>query len=517
MPGQSREERAAIFDSHERRAGRLHKVDPAASGSPTMAAAASTSPARWRAGASSTPSSRRRHPAMDKLSAWLPEHIPAGRSHHIVHGDYRLGNLIVHPTEPRVVASTGSCRPSAIPVRPSPTTAWATICRSARMASPRPISPGSACRPNRNTSRPIAGAPARSQLRTGNTTSLLAVPLPPSPGRLPPGPAGQFVLQSRIDQDEPLGARARPSWRGVWWVGSNRVIPKRGEGALRMTALLEETQMTRNITRRSTLRSPAPRGGALAAVRAQQSILPDRPLKILVGFPAAAAPTSWRAFWPSRSSSARPQRADRQQIGASGTIAVEALKNAAPDGTTIAYVAVGQHRAEAHHGVGAVRPVDRHPAHYPRRHGCRRLLRVADDRCETRCPNNRMAEEEPDAAELRYDRDGLVPTSSASWPAASSAFRSSRCPTMGAAAAGRRPAGRPYRGGAAAASPTSWSIIARQAEGVLHLGHQAHDLGARDPHRHPARLSQAADPGLVRLLRPRQDARSAGQCLGAPS
>ena len=41
---------------------------------------------------------------MDKLSAWLPEHIPADDPTTIVHGDYRLGNLIVHPSEPRIVA-----------------------------------------------------------------------------------------------------------------------------------------------------------------------------------------------------------------------------------------------------------------------------------------------------------------------------------------------------------------------------------------------------------------------------
>jgi aminoglycoside phosphotransferase (APT) family kinase protein len=43
-------------------------------------------------------------PAMDKLAAWLPEHIPAEDPTTIVHGDYRLGNLIVHPSEPRIVA-----------------------------------------------------------------------------------------------------------------------------------------------------------------------------------------------------------------------------------------------------------------------------------------------------------------------------------------------------------------------------------------------------------------------------
>src|SRR5207245_3933459 len=43
-------------------------------------------------------------PAMDKLAAWLPEHVPAEDPTSINHGDYRLGNTIVHPTEPRIIA-----------------------------------------------------------------------------------------------------------------------------------------------------------------------------------------------------------------------------------------------------------------------------------------------------------------------------------------------------------------------------------------------------------------------------
>ena len=37
------------------------------------------------------------------LIAWLPEHIPPGDETTIAHGDFRLGNLMFHPTEPRVV------------------------------------------------------------------------------------------------------------------------------------------------------------------------------------------------------------------------------------------------------------------------------------------------------------------------------------------------------------------------------------------------------------------------------
>lgn len=43
-------------------------------------------------------------PAMDKLMKWLPEHIPTHEETTIVHGDFRLENMIFHPTEPRVLA-----------------------------------------------------------------------------------------------------------------------------------------------------------------------------------------------------------------------------------------------------------------------------------------------------------------------------------------------------------------------------------------------------------------------------
>lgn len=41
---------------------------------------------------------------MDKLIDWLPKTVPADDQTSIVHGDYRLDNMILHPTEPRVIA-----------------------------------------------------------------------------------------------------------------------------------------------------------------------------------------------------------------------------------------------------------------------------------------------------------------------------------------------------------------------------------------------------------------------------
>src|SRR5580692_941806 len=43
-------------------------------------------------------------PAMNKLIEWLPAHVPPDERSSIVHGDYRLDNMILHPTEPRVIA-----------------------------------------------------------------------------------------------------------------------------------------------------------------------------------------------------------------------------------------------------------------------------------------------------------------------------------------------------------------------------------------------------------------------------
>jgi len=42
-------------------------------------------------------------PAFDELIGWLPANMPASETTAIAHGDFRLENLIYHPTEPRVL------------------------------------------------------------------------------------------------------------------------------------------------------------------------------------------------------------------------------------------------------------------------------------------------------------------------------------------------------------------------------------------------------------------------------
>jgi len=43
------------------------------------------------------------NPSLQRLSEWLPGHIPASEAVTIAHGDYHLQNVIFHPAEPRVI------------------------------------------------------------------------------------------------------------------------------------------------------------------------------------------------------------------------------------------------------------------------------------------------------------------------------------------------------------------------------------------------------------------------------
>ena len=105
MPAQTPAERMAIFDSMNDVLARLHKVDPVKIGLGDYGRSGqyiARQVARWSKQYAELKTDD--IPAMDRLIAWLPENIPAEDPTTIVHGDYRLGNLIVHPTEPRVVA-----------------------------------------------------------------------------------------------------------------------------------------------------------------------------------------------------------------------------------------------------------------------------------------------------------------------------------------------------------------------------------------------------------------------------
>ena len=109
LPGMSTEQRGAIYDEMNRVIAALHSVDFAARGLADYGKPGNffeRQIGRWtkQYQASVTEPIE----AMDRLIEWLPGHIPAGARDDtqvsIVHGDFRLDNLIFHPTEPRVLA-----------------------------------------------------------------------------------------------------------------------------------------------------------------------------------------------------------------------------------------------------------------------------------------------------------------------------------------------------------------------------------------------------------------------------
>jgi len=105
LPGESPAERAAIYDSMNDVLARLHRVDWKTLGLTDFGRTGSYIARqihRWTQ--QYRASETERIEAMEELIDWMPEHVPATEETTIVHGDYRLGNTIVHPTEPRVIA-----------------------------------------------------------------------------------------------------------------------------------------------------------------------------------------------------------------------------------------------------------------------------------------------------------------------------------------------------------------------------------------------------------------------------
>src|SRR6185295_17157000 len=106
MPDLSREERAAVYDSVNATLARLHSLEPgkiglAGFGKPGNYFARQVS--RWSRQYEAT--RLEDIPEMDKLIEWLPGAVPADEGRQaVVHGDFSFHNVLISPTEPRVVA-----------------------------------------------------------------------------------------------------------------------------------------------------------------------------------------------------------------------------------------------------------------------------------------------------------------------------------------------------------------------------------------------------------------------------
>lgn len=105
LPGMTREQRAAHYDEMNRVIAQLHSLDYRALGLESFGKPGNYFARqidRWTKQYKAAETEQ--IAAMDALIDWLPQNIPAGEITTIVHGDYRLDNMIFHPTEPRILA-----------------------------------------------------------------------------------------------------------------------------------------------------------------------------------------------------------------------------------------------------------------------------------------------------------------------------------------------------------------------------------------------------------------------------
>lgn len=109
LPGLTNAERGAIYDEMNRVIAALHSVDVAVAGLADYGRPGNyfeRQIARWSKQYQA--SVTQDIPEMDRLIAWLPANLPASARDDsqpaVVHGDFRLDNLVFHPSEPRIVA-----------------------------------------------------------------------------------------------------------------------------------------------------------------------------------------------------------------------------------------------------------------------------------------------------------------------------------------------------------------------------------------------------------------------------
>ena len=105
MPESTATERAAVYDSMNETIARLHTFNPVKIGLGDFGRGENyveRQVERWSK--QYRASETEKIDAMERLIDWLPKHIPAGGPVRLVHGDYRLDNLIVARDQPKIVA-----------------------------------------------------------------------------------------------------------------------------------------------------------------------------------------------------------------------------------------------------------------------------------------------------------------------------------------------------------------------------------------------------------------------------
>lgn len=105
LPGMDAKQRHAHYEAMAETLARLHNLLPAETGLPANGSGldylnrqVTALIEQYRANATDA------IPAMDRLLAWLPAHVPTDDVTSLMHGNFRLESLVFHASEPRVVA-----------------------------------------------------------------------------------------------------------------------------------------------------------------------------------------------------------------------------------------------------------------------------------------------------------------------------------------------------------------------------------------------------------------------------
>ena len=105
LPGVAPRERTALYHELNRVITALHSIDYQAAGLGDFGRPGNylrRQIDRWTK--QYRASETERVEAMERLIEWLPQNVPEDDQTTLVHGDYRIDNVIFHPTEPHVVA-----------------------------------------------------------------------------------------------------------------------------------------------------------------------------------------------------------------------------------------------------------------------------------------------------------------------------------------------------------------------------------------------------------------------------
>jgi aminoglycoside phosphotransferase (APT) family kinase protein len=105
MPASNPAERAAVYDAMNATLARLHTYEPAAIGLGDYGRGENyvgRQIERWSK--QYRASETEKIEEMERLMDWLPAHVPPPQPPRLVHGDYRLDNMIIAPDSPKVLA-----------------------------------------------------------------------------------------------------------------------------------------------------------------------------------------------------------------------------------------------------------------------------------------------------------------------------------------------------------------------------------------------------------------------------